>query len=55
MMKGKEFLKRVFMGKLVSLPPEIKDGMADYIPPSPIDHTASNMKYKVLFAVGYVK
>jgi len=33
-MKGKEFLKRIFMGKLVPLPPEITDGMAEYTPPN---------------------
>ncbi len=54
-MKGKEFLKRIFMGKLVPLPPEITDGMSEYIPPSPIDHIASNVEYKVLFALTYPK
>jgi len=32
-MKGKEFLKRIFFGKLIPLPPEIKDGIAEYHPP----------------------
>jgi galactose-1-phosphate uridylyltransferase len=54
-MKGKEFLKRIFMGKLVPLPPEITDGMAEYTPPTPINHNICNVEYKVLFAIGYVK
>ena len=54
-MKGKEFLKRIFMGKLVPLPPEITDGMAEYTPPVPISHTTPNTQYKVVFAIGYVR
>jgi hypothetical protein len=50
-MKGKEFLKRIFMGKLVPLPPEIQDGMAEYTPPAVISHTTTNRHYKVIFAV----
>jgi len=42
------------MGKLVPLPPEITDGMAEYTPPSPIDHTVNNVEYKVLFAIGHI-
>jgi len=54
-MKGKEKLKRIFFGKLKPIPPEISDGMADYIQPVPIPHDVPNMKYKVLFAVGHVR
>jgi len=50
-MKGKKFLKRIFMGKLVHLPPEIKDGMAEYNPPVSISHNTSNHDHKVIFAV----
>ncbi|HEY3278680.1 MAG TPA: hypothetical protein VGJ94_18845, partial [Syntrophorhabdaceae bacterium] len=50
-MKGKEIFKRVFMGKLTPLPPEIKDGMADYDPPLAIRSDMINSEYKVLFAV----
>jgi len=42
------------MGKLIPLPPEITDGMADYTPPSPIDHHAGNKECKVLFAIGHI-
>ncbi|MEW6620281.1 MAG: class I SAM-dependent methyltransferase [bacterium] len=51
-MKGKEFFKRIFCGKLVPLPPEIKDGIAEYIPPVPISYDLPIYQYKVLFAVG---
>jgi SAM-dependent methyltransferase len=51
-MKGKELLKRIFFGKLISLPPEITEGMTHYIPPVPISHDKPNTDYKVLFAVG---
>jgi ubiquinone/menaquinone biosynthesis C-methylase UbiE len=51
-MKRKELLKRIFFGKLASLPAEITEGLADYIPPVSIDHNKPCTEYKVLFAVG---
>lgn len=50
-MKGKEKLKRIFCGKLVTLPAEIEEGMAEYSPPTSIPDVSSNSQYKVLFAV----
>jgi hypothetical protein len=50
-MKGKEFLKRIFMGKLMPLPPEIENGMAEYIKLVPILHNTPNRNFKVIFAV----
>jgi ubiquinone/menaquinone biosynthesis C-methylase UbiE len=50
-MKGKEFIKRVFFGKLFILPAEIEEDMADYCPPVPISHKFPNSQYKVIFAV----
>jgi hypothetical protein len=50
-MKGKEFLKRIFFGKLIPLPPEITDGMAEYSPPPPIPNDSPNSEYKVIYAV----
>ena len=50
-MKGKEFLKRIFFGKLIRLPPEIQDGMAEYTPPAPIPNSRPNFEYKVIYAV----
>lgn len=53
-MKGKEKLKRLFFGKLQPLPPEVFDGMADYIPPSSIPCDKPDTIHKVLYAVGYI-
>jgi len=53
-MKGKEFFKRIFLGKLIPLPPEITDGMADYTRPVHISHDAPNFEYKVIYAVATV-
>ena len=53
-MKGKELLKRVFFGKLASLPPEVIDGMASYSPPRPLPIGANASSYKVLYAVGEI-
>lgn len=54
-MKGKEILKRIFLGKLFPLPSEVEDGMADYIAPVPISADAPNDHYKVLYAVALVE
>ncbi len=50
-MRGKEFLKRIFFGKLILLPPEITDGMAEYTPPVPISNEVPDSEYKVIYAV----
>jgi hypothetical protein len=50
-MKGKEFLKRIFFGKLIPLPSEITDGMAEFNPPIPIPNDCPNFDYKVIYAV----
>jgi hypothetical protein len=52
-MKGKELLKRVFIGKLTPLPGEIDDGMSKYYPPVSIAADALNKDYKVIYALGY--
>jgi hypothetical protein len=46
-----EFLKRIFFGQRIPLPPEIVDGMAEYIPPVPIPNNRLNYEYKVIYAV----
>jgi ubiquinone/menaquinone biosynthesis C-methylase UbiE len=53
-MKGKEFLKRIFFGKLIPLPPEITDGMAEYMAPVPIPSNVPNTKYKVIYAIARI-
>jgi ubiquinone/menaquinone biosynthesis C-methylase UbiE len=54
-MKGKEWLKRLFMGKLRPLPRELDDSMAVYSRPVEISHEVPNGQYKVLYAVGYAR
>jgi ubiquinone/menaquinone biosynthesis C-methylase UbiE len=52
-MKSKELLKRIFMGKLIPLPSEIDDGMAEYKPPVRISSDSPNRTYKVLYALAH--
>jgi ubiquinone/menaquinone biosynthesis C-methylase UbiE len=54
-MKGKEKLKRIFYGRLVDLPDEIKDEETENPPFEPIDKTISNQKCKVIYAMGHLK
>ena len=54
-MKGKEFLKRIFFGKLIPLPNEITEGMAEYTPPIPIPEDRPNFEYKVIYAVAHLQ
>ena len=51
-LKRRTYLKRIFMGKLVPLPHEITEDMADYEPPVeiPIDRVVK--EYKILYAIG---
>ena len=53
-MKGKEIFKRIFFGKLLTLPSEIEDGEVEYSPPVAISVDNPNYRHKVLFAVAYV-
>jgi len=53
-MKAKAIFKRLFFGKLIALPPEIEEGLADYSPPIPISSDHPNSEYKVLFSVAFV-
>ncbi len=51
-MKGKEFLKKIFYGKLLPLPPELQEGTAEYAPPLPLDANGPTADYRVIYAVG---
>ncbi len=52
-MKGKELLKRLFLGRLVSFPPEVTEAMASYCPPARLRTTTEPIRdFKVLYAVG---
>jgi len=50
-MKGKELLKRLFLGPLFPVPAEVHEGLAPYCPPLPLSADASAPGFKVLFAV----
>jgi SAM-dependent methyltransferase len=52
-MKGKEFYKRIFFGKLTPLPGEVNDGICDYVNPVRISHNTPNHDYKILYAVAH--
>jgi len=54
-MKGKEFFKRLFFGKLTFLPSEIEECGAPYYEPVPVLSGIPNSEYKVIFAVGHVE
>lgn len=51
-MKGKELLKKLFYGKLVPLPSELREGMATYAPPLELDASRPTAEYRVIYAVG---
>ena len=51
-MKGKELLKRLFLGRLVVFPAEVAAAMAPYGSPVRLDAEAPIRNFKVLFAVG---
>ncbi len=54
-MKGKEWLKRIFYGKLTPLPAELDGDMAEEAPLTPIDAHVSNSEYKVLYAIARLR
>ncbi len=51
-MKGKRFLKRLFLGKLTRFPSTVENGMAPYVPPIPLAPAWPAPGYKILFVVG---
>jgi hypothetical protein len=50
-MEGKRWLKRLFLGPLVSLPSFLADGLAAYHAPVPVRCDGPVKDYKILFAV----
>ncbi|MEA3560877.1 MAG: class I SAM-dependent methyltransferase [Candidatus Omnitrophota bacterium] len=50
-MKGKEFFKRIFFGRLQVLPSELKKGMAEYLSPTLLTKEFPAKDYKVIYAV----
>jgi SAM-dependent methyltransferase len=53
-MKGKEYLKRIFYGKLVTLGGEIHEGLCQYDPPVTIPSEHADVHHKIIYAVGRV-
>ncbi len=53
-MKRKAKLKRIFFGKLINLPPELKEGIVKYSPPVQISNDFPTSQYKILFSVAFV-
>jgi len=50
-MQSKEPLKRIFMGRLIPLPPEKTEGMADYEPSIEIPPDRECKGFKILYAI----
>lgn len=50
-MRGKEFLKRLFYGRLVELTEEIKEGMAPAEPLIPLSPNGRTPEFKILYAL----
>jgi ubiquinone/menaquinone biosynthesis C-methylase UbiE len=54
-MRGKQFLKRVFYGRLIELGASIAENAADYNPPALISPNMQKAsEYKVIYAVGRI-
>jgi ubiquinone/menaquinone biosynthesis C-methylase UbiE len=53
-MKGKEFLKKIFYGRLLPLKEEIEEGVCEYLPPQRISSDSPNFEYKVIYAVARI-
>ena len=50
-LKGRTYLKRIFMGKLIPLPHEVTEGMAQYEAPGEIPPDRVTKDFKILYAV----
>ena len=45
-------MKRIVFGRLVQLPSEVHDGMAEYYPLMTVEDSSSLPRFKVLYATG---
>ena len=50
-MRSKAFLKRIFLGPVTKLQPEVFDGMGTYVDPVPLSNDSPSNQFKVIFAV----
>lgn len=53
-MRAKEFLKRIFFGKLLPIPRELEEGMAEYEEPELFSLNNIEVEYKILYSVAYL-
>jgi SAM-dependent methyltransferase len=51
-MKGKQFLKRLFFGRLVSLPPELAGAMPETDVPRQVSRGQAVQDFKIIYAAG---
>lgn len=51
-MAGKRFLKRMFLGRLVTYPDRLCEGIVSYSQPLPLPSDRPTRNHKILFAVG---
>jgi ubiquinone/menaquinone biosynthesis C-methylase UbiE len=51
-LKTRAYLKRVFMGRLIPLPNEVTEGMAEYEAPVEIPEDRVNRDFKILYGIG---
>jgi hypothetical protein len=51
-LKIRAYLKRVFMGRLIPLPNEVTEGMAEYEAPVEIPEDRVNRDFKILYSMG---
>jgi hypothetical protein len=52
-LKGRAYLKRISMGKLIRPPAEITEGMVPYDPPVEIPSDEVTKDHKILYAIGH--
>lgn len=52
-MDSKAYLKRIFYGRLFTIPEEFEDGIIQYAAPNVISSDSLNSEYKVLYGVAY--
>jgi ubiquinone/menaquinone biosynthesis C-methylase UbiE len=50
-LEGREIFKRIFYGKLVTLKPEVEDGMVELYPVVPIPSDTINVDHKIVYVV----
>jgi hypothetical protein len=52
-MRGKRWLKRIFMGRLVEMPRELTDRTLSFQPPTPIPDDMPDRIHQVLYCAAF--